>query len=113
MDKTELVNPLEKKKTVSMMPEAKDYKDINFEVDFDEIQRTEKVTVMTRKINFFNKRQRLGIADKKDEMKLNQLLNRQARLDQVWVFTNHIIIKSGSNLKYLPKSIATKKKPKV
>ena len=96
-----------------MMQEAKDYKDINFEVDFDEIQRTEKVTVMTRKINFFNKRQSLGIADKKDDMKLNQLLNRQARLDQVWVFTNHIIIKSGSNLKYLPKSIATKQRPKV
>ena len=113
MDKTEFVNQIERKKTVSMMPEAKDFKEMNFEVDFDENQRTEKVTVMARKINFFNKRQSLGIADKKDEMKLNQLLNRQARIDQVWVFTNHIIIKSGNNLKYLPKGKATKKKPKV
>ena len=113
MDKTESVNPLERKKTVSMMPEANNYKEMNFEVDFDENQRTEKVTVMTRKINFFNKRQSLGIADKKDEMKLNQLLNRQAQIDRVWVCTNHIIIKSGTSLKYLQKSKATKKKPKV
>ena len=76
MDKTEFLNPLERKKTVPLMQEAQGYKEINFDVDFDEIQRTEKVTVMTRKINFFNKRQSLGIADKKDEMKLNQLLNR-------------------------------------
>ena len=55
MDKTEFVNPIERKKTVSMMPEAKDFKEMNFEVDFDENQRTEKVTVMARKINFSTK----------------------------------------------------------
>ena len=51
-----------------------------------------------------NHRQSLGIADKTDEWKLNQLLSRRSHIDSVWVFTNHIVIKSGANLKYLAKN---------
>ena len=47
-----------------------------------------------------NGRQTLGIADKTDDWKLNRLLTRRSQMDSVWVFTNHIIVKSGANLKY-------------
>ena len=53
------------------MPEDGDFHEINFDIEFDSIQRSEKVNVLNKKINKMNHRQSLGIADKTDEWKLN------------------------------------------
>ena len=40
---------------------------------------------------------------------------RQAHVDSVWVFTNHIVVKSGAELKYMKKKetgLFKKTKPK-
>ena len=61
------------------------------------------MSVLNRKINTIEKRKDLGVADKRDEWKLNRLLNRRAHVDSVWLFTNHIVVKSGAELQYLPR----------
>ena len=91
-----------------------DIEERNFEVVFDADQRKEKLSVLNRKISSIQKRKELGIADKRDHEKFGRLLNRQAHVDSVWVFTNHIVIKSGAELKYMKKkgSGLFKKTPK-
>ena len=80
-----------------------DFEERKFEVVFDADQRKEKLNVLNRKINSIQKRKDLGIADKRDNDKLNRLLERQAHVDSVWLFTNHIVVKSGAELKYMKK----------
>ena len=82
-----------------------DLEERKFEVVFDAEQRREKVSVLTRKINTIQKRKELGVADKRDEWKLNRLLDRRAHVDSVWLFTNHIVVKSGAELQYLPRQV--------
>lgn len=33
-------------------------------------------------------------------------------MDSVWLFSNHVVFKSGKSLKYLPRTAKTSKKPK-
>ena len=81
---------------------------MNLEIEFDEDQRAEKVKVLEKKIKYLTNRVSQEIADEKDKWKLNQLLQRKARIDQVWVFTNYIVVKCGASLKYVKKK--TKKR---
>ena len=78
-------------------------KDMNFVVEVDGEERAQKTNVLNKKINALNKRYELLIADNKDHWKLNQLINRRSQMEAVWITTNHIIVKSGSILKYASK----------
>ena len=78
-------------------------KDMKFVVDTDGEERAQKINVLNKKINALNKRHELQIASKKDYWKLNQLINRRSQMEAVWITTNHIIVKSGANLKYASK----------
>ena len=77
-----------------------DLEEQQFDVVFDSAQRHEKVNVLTRKINSIQKRKELGVADKRDNWKLNRLLDRRAHVDSVWLFTNYIVVKSGTELQF-------------
>ena len=74
-----------------------------YTVEFNSEQRRDKVAVLDRKIRNNKKREELGIADKRDKWRLGQFIDRRAHMDSVWLFENYIVIKCGSELKYIRK----------
>ena len=74
-----------------------------FYLEFNAEQRRDKVGVLDRKIRNNKKREELGIADKRDKWRLTQFIDRRSHVDSVWLFTNYIVVKCGSELKYISK----------
>ena len=87
-----------------LVTEESPLKEEKFTVEFNSEQRRDKVGVLDRKIRNNKRREELGLADKRDKWRLGQFLDRRAHVDSVWLFTNYIIVKCGSELKYIERN---------
>ena len=76
-----------------------------FNIRFDGELRKAKVATLNDKIDVIKRRKMLGNERKNDPWKLNQLLDRRAYVDSVWLFTNYIIFKSGTRIRYLRRDV--------
>ena len=85
--------------------------EINYDIVFEGKQRIEKVDYLAEQIKVYKKREEHGVQTSKDQWKMKQLENRRRHMDSVWLFTNHVVFKSGKSLKYLPRTAKTTKKP--
>lgn len=69
-----------------------------YRIEFDSSARNDKKVVLAGKIAAEQKRVNLGHGSKDA---LERLQRRDKQIERAWVFDNFIIIKSGSELKYV------------
>jgi len=70
-------------------------------LEFNREQRREKEVVLDKKIQHAQRRKDLGLSDSYDKWRLEQYLERRTNVDSVWILPNYIVVKCGSEMKYI------------